>query len=317
MKELDPLPPGAKLFISDAVGMYTNRDTAHGLDIIGKWLKKLKAEGKITEQEYPTELMEHLLKLVMENNIIQFGDAYYKQLCDTAMGTSVACVYAYLYSDWKEIHDILPEYDKKTELFYHRRLIDDIFGKWVGGAGERWQHYQQNLNIFRPGKLEWEASKLSDSVNYLDLTISIGKDGNLDFKTYQKEDNLHLYVPQHSAHPNGTLKSLIAGSLQRYWMENTHVKNYQQITKLLFQQLQMRGYEHEKLVEVFRKAAKHIEKICIRKKKRRNESWIKICLYSIAISTPETSRERKFRKHLKVTLHHQKKAKMIMNLKSF
>lgn len=106
----------------------------------------------------------------------------------------------------------------EQQLFYHGRLIDDIFGIWVGGEGKRWEYYKQNLNNFKPRKLEWETSELSDSVNYLDLTISIGKDGDIEFKTYQKEYNLHLYVPQHSAHPNGTLKSLISGSLQRYWM---------------------------------------------------------------------------------------------------
>ena len=101
---------------TNAVEMYSNIDTAHCVEIVRKLLQKFKNEGKISEQEYPKELIESLLKLVMENNIIKFGDAHYKQLCGTAMGTLVACVYAYLYSGWKEIHDILPEYDRTTAI---------------------------------------------------------------------------------------------------------------------------------------------------------------------------------------------------------
>ena len=41
LNNIGKLPKGAKLFTSNAVSMYTNIDTDHGLEIINKWLKKL------------------------------------------------------------------------------------------------------------------------------------------------------------------------------------------------------------------------------------------------------------------------------------
>ena len=37
MKELGQLPSNAKLFTADAVSMYTNIDTEHGIETIKKW----------------------------------------------------------------------------------------------------------------------------------------------------------------------------------------------------------------------------------------------------------------------------------------
>ena len=226
---------------------------------MNKWLIKLENEGKITEFEFPRDLMINMLKLVMENSMFQFGDTYFLQLSGTAMGTSVACVYAYLYSGWKETQDILPEYNPKTELLFHGRLIDDIFGIWAGDDEARWKHYQENLNSFKPGKLEWETSQLSDSIDFLDLTISI-KNGKLEYRTYQKPYNLHLYIPSHSTHPQGTIKSLVIGSIERYWRQNSRKEDYQKIVSLLFQRLLARGFEYEKLVSVFKEAAACVDK---------------------------------------------------------
>ena len=123
------------------------------------------------------------------------------------------------------------------ELLFHGRLIDDICGIWAEDDKGRWEHYQKNLNVFKPGKLEWETSPLSDSVDFLDLTISIGNNGQIEYKTYQKPYNLHLYVPNHSAHPQGAIKSLVIGSIERYWRQNCRREDYQKIIALLFQRL--------------------------------------------------------------------------------
>ena len=190
--------------------------------------------------------------------MFQFGDTYFLQLSGTAMGTSVTCVYTYLYSGWKETQDILPEYSPKTELLFHGRLLDNIFGVWVGEDVERWEHYKENLNDFRPGKLEWETSPLLDSVDFLDLTINIGSNVQLKYNTYQKPYNLYLYIPNRSAHPKGTIKSLVIGSIERYWRQNSRREDYQKIVAQLFQRLLARGFEYKKLVS--KEAAEYADK---------------------------------------------------------
>ena len=41
LQDIGELPPTAKLFTADATSMYTNIDTNHAIDVIGKWLDSI------------------------------------------------------------------------------------------------------------------------------------------------------------------------------------------------------------------------------------------------------------------------------------
>jgi hypothetical protein len=58
------------------------------------------------------------------------------------------------------------------------------------------------------GALTWKVKELSKSVNFLDLTITIGEDCRIMTKTYEKLMNLYLYIP-----PALALKSIVYGNL--------------------------------------------------------------------------------------------------------
>ncbi|KAL7515981.1 hypothetical protein ACHAWF_000020 [Thalassiosira exigua] len=72
---LDDLPPNAKLFMTDAVLMYTNIDTDHAIKMMGKWLDKLERHGNLLEGFLIAAIMEAIV-LVMKNNIniFEWGD---------------------------------------------------------------------------------------------------------------------------------------------------------------------------------------------------------------------------------------------------
>ena len=65
------LPPNARLFSVDAVSMYSNIDTAHGLEVIAQWLRMYKTE---LPDNIPSDMINAALHLVMSDNILQFGD---------------------------------------------------------------------------------------------------------------------------------------------------------------------------------------------------------------------------------------------------
>ena len=46
LKKFEPLPPNARIYKADAVSMYTNIETNHGLEILRKFLEKLKRDGR-------------------------------------------------------------------------------------------------------------------------------------------------------------------------------------------------------------------------------------------------------------------------------
>ena len=71
--------------------------------------------------------------------------------------------------------------------------------------------------------------------------------------------NLHLYIPPKSAHPKGVLKSLIFGSLQRFWLQNSDKSDYMTTAAAFFGHLLNRGYTPTELTPIFEEAAASID----------------------------------------------------------
>jgi hypothetical protein len=172
------LPPNAKLFSVDAVGMYANIDTPHGIEVLTSWLRNYSDE---LPRSTPSDFLIAALNEIMKNNIIQFGDTFWRQLRGCAMGTSAAVNYAYLYVGLLEVRRLLPRY--KDSLLFFRRFIDDGIGVWVDPPHDthEWRSFFACLN--RWGTLKWTCAGHVDSLIFLDLNISIGRDRRFVFYT--------------------------------------------------------------------------------------------------------------------------------------
>ena len=68
--------------------------------------------------------------------------------------------------------------------------------------------------------LTWEFTELSNSVNFLDLTLTIMLDGKIKTIFFEKTLALNLYILPHSMHPPGVLTSHIFGSILRMFRLN-------------------------------------------------------------------------------------------------
>ena len=73
--KLGPLPPSAKIFTSDAVSMYSNIDPEEALPVIEDYLKRFGHElDDMCKDKF--KLLIKLTKLLMENNVFQFGSTW-------------------------------------------------------------------------------------------------------------------------------------------------------------------------------------------------------------------------------------------------
>jgi hypothetical protein len=253
LTNLDKLPPNARLFTTDAISMYTNIDTSHALKVLKKFIYKHQEYSTIHEKSAVLEGLE----LIMRNNIFQFGDTFWQQLNGTAMGVSPACMYATLYYAAHEEAFV----KKYPELKLYQRYIDDVIGIWVPltiNDDQRWKQFQSEMNRF--GKLRWEFTERTLTVNFLDLTITLDSYGNIQTQLYEKPENLYLYLPATSAHPFSTLKGLIHGMVYRT-IRLTSAKTTQTIElQNLVRRLTARGYKQSFLVDVINKTYQRIEK---------------------------------------------------------
>ena len=115
-KELDlkTLPSNALLFICDATSMYTKIKTGPAIHHIGQFALENKEHLNVT----PAVLMD-ALRLLMTNNVFQFGDTYWLQKFGTEMGAPPAPPWATIILGIYE-ETMLARFGHKLQLY--RRL---------------------------------------------------------------------------------------------------------------------------------------------------------------------------------------------------
>ena len=253
LEDLGELHPGTRLFTMDAVAMYTNIDTNHLIDVLGKFLELFKDE---LPDEYPTKLVIEAVSLVMRNNLFEFGDCIFKQLIGSAMGTPVAVQTATIYYAYHEITVLLPKFDR--HLQYYGRFIDDAIGVWNDlDDPEAFGRFCEDVDNF--GILRWEVEERCKQIDFLDLTIWINEENHIMTKTYRKPQNIYQYIPKKSAHPPGVGRAIIFGCMRRYRLQNSRRKDYLEQINLLYTHMKARGWPHHLLAEWIMKSADKLE----------------------------------------------------------
>ena len=260
------IPKNTRLFTCDAISMYTNIDIDRSISIIKNWFETFRHE---LPTNFPSSFLITAITIIMKNNIFTFGDTYWLQRTGTAMGTPCACMLATIYFSFHERTKILPKYSK--HIIFYKRYIDDVICLWYDPYNDQehdniaFENLQTDMNNF--GKLRWEFEPLTRSTTFLDLNIKLNEPmptqpnlTQISFSTFQKQHNLYLYLPPHSAHPPGITRSLVYGLLRKYWTQNTHLTDFHNITKLLFNRLLARGHSPKTLHSLFHHAAISIDK---------------------------------------------------------
>ena len=105
--------------------MYDYINTKHAIKAISWWMDDLN-EKNLLPEGFPLDAVKQAMKLIMMNNVFEFGDLHFLQLIGTAMGTSAAVMWVTIYFAYHEATRIIPKFDKFLE--YLRRFIDDILG---------------------------------------------------------------------------------------------------------------------------------------------------------------------------------------------
>ena len=243
------IPKTCQLFTADAVSMYTYIDIKHALETMNTWFVN---NEQLLPPLFPTHLILELLSIIMTHNVFKFGDLHYHQLSGTAMGTAVAPIFALLYYGIHEETTLLPKF--RSNIIYYRRFIDDIFVLWNPLHDDDCNHvsFEKDLAF---GKLEWKMEPPTTKTVFLDLNIEINR-GKIKTSTHHKPLNLHLYIPPKSAHPPKVLYGLIAGSIRRFWLQNSNPKDYRKNIVFLFDRLVARGHDRATLLPLFSRASR-------------------------------------------------------------
>lgn len=255
--ELGPIPNNASLFTYDAIKMYPSIETGPCLERLAEYLRRPDTQAKFPH--YHPEALIEALGLVMRNNRFKFGDVLVKQIKGIAMGMSPAPPIANLFVAIHEEKEVL-QYVARNWLKFLKRFIDDGIGIWLHHPDpaedeRRWKEFQ---DVVARGGLGWDFSKRSNSIDFMDVTISL-VDNKVEFVLYEKKLALHLYLPPHSSHPPGVVKGLVMGEVLRIFQLCTHDKDIDDNLSKFFGRLLRRGHQAEVLRPLFVKAVLNAE----------------------------------------------------------
>ena len=252
------VPPGGLSFTNDAKSMFTNIETNAALSVICPYLRTMEKEFG----HYNATILIQALEIVMKNNIIRFGDIYRKQIKGTAMGKPPAPPWATLFEGLHEI-EYLVTWRPYLQLF--KRFIDDSYGIWLPPAeltpeqsAEKWLEFKAEVN--NNHGLEWEFSELSDTAQFLDLTTKIQVDGRIKTSLYEKPMALYLFIPPHSAHPNGVLTGHICGNVLRIFRLNSDECDIIEDSVNFYNRFLSRGHKRDTIKPLFLKAIDNARK---------------------------------------------------------
>lgn len=242
----------ARFFTADAVSMYTNIDTDHALLVISNFLRSSHFCRDIA-----ADPIIRALEIIMRNNMFKFGDTHWLQITGTAMGTPPACMYAILYYGIHEL-SFVPRFRETVPCY--KRFIDDVFGIWImdddPDTDERnWTAFKEAMPF---GKLTWEFSQRTTSVDFLDLTLTLDHQ-RIVTRLYEKPLNLYMYIPPHSAHPPGILRGMITGYITRVFRLTSTKSDCEASIRNFYRRLCARGYTPSRLLPLFHDALKRAQ----------------------------------------------------------
>ena len=137
---------------------------------------------------------------------------------------------------------------------YHR-FIDDVLCIWLVDPDpakdhRKWTVFKSLMQDYYG--LEWMFEEFSDTVDCMDMKISIHED-RIVTSLYEKAINLYLYTPPHSAYLPGVLTRLVAGNILRIHLLCSDKEDINRCMKEIYVRLLVHGYQRDWLIPVFAK----------------------------------------------------------------
>ena len=192
LSSIHTLNEGTILVTLDVSSLYTNIPNREGIEACKIMLNTMRPHARA-----PTnDSIIKLLTLVLSKNNFDFNEKHYLQIGGTAMGTRVAPSYANTFMGWFEDEFV---YTYNPAPMVWKRFIDDIFVIWTHGL-ERLNAFVHHLNNCLPS-IKFEAEQSCSEIHFLDVTVSIDEQHNLQTDLYTKPTDSHNYLNYKSAHP--------------------------------------------------------------------------------------------------------------------
>ncbi len=245
IRDLGTINPNCLLATLDVSSLYTNIPNEEGLTSASSFLNRHR-----TGDARPSNLhLVHMLKMVLTMNNFEFNGEHYLQVGGTAMGTKVApsfanCFMGEFEKQYVETHPIKP--------LIWLRYIDDIFAIFDHNEPTV-QGFINDLNQCHHS-IKFTAEVSNTSVNFLDTTVCLTKDGKLHTDLYCKPTDAHNYLRFDSAHPSHLKRGIPYSQFLRVRRICTNTVDFDKHANTLSEHFERRKYPPNLISEALQRA---------------------------------------------------------------
>jgi Reverse transcriptase (RNA-dependent DNA polymerase) len=232
-----------KLIAADVKNLYTNIPHDGAIEAITDCLDS-DQEGR--PDKPPTALLIRALRIILENNNVEFHGQQFLQTKGIAMGTNAAPAIANIY---------MGKIDATIRSFNplgYFRFIDDGFIVWDESRDDL-QELITRVNATDPN-LELIFTEPMNTNTFLDVEITVTErvktDGKLDWKVHFKPTDSHQLLHKKSNHPHHTFAGIIKSQIIRYRRLCSRDEDVENACNVLFKVMVKRGYTRRELLEI-------------------------------------------------------------------
>ena len=204
------VPQGTIIVSMDVVALYHSIPIQDG--IVAVMEKIAEHEQEIDLLNMSLEEIEGLLNLVLNNNYFKFDDIVYRQREGVAMGNHLAPPFAIVFMDKLE-QKMLTTARKSPEFF--NRYVDDCLMAWTHGEEELLEFLRHSNSQHPNIRFTWEYSSQGRSVNYMDMSIKVTEEQQLEYGLYQKPSDSGVNLNFESAIPENLKMSVATQQFRR------------------------------------------------------------------------------------------------------
>ena len=213
-------------------------------------------EHSDSKHKYSEDAIIKMLEFLVDNVFVVFAGKVFQQTVGIPMGTNCAPLLAdiFLYSYEADFIQSLLSTGKKQlasrfNLTY--RYIDDVLS--INNP-----EFENYLGQMYPAELEIkDTTESTTSASYLDLLLSIGRDGQLHTSIYDKRDDFNFHITNFpflsSNIPSSPAYGVFISQLIRYARACSSYECFILRARRLSSKLRKQGYLVERLKSSFRK----------------------------------------------------------------
>lgn len=235
LKQLKIEKDDMKFTTLDVTALYPSIPIDKGIEAV----EKILTDYSITQnmKKHTKKLIIDLLTIVMHSIVVEFENQTYQQISGTAMGSTLAVVFANIYMYVLEFNALKL---LTNQPIYYKRYIDDII----------YITDQINANILYqslvsqdPINIKFTGNIAEDKCIHMDLELEI-QGSYIKTSLHQKAINRYMYAPRSSFVPPHQRTAFISNEVRRYAINCSSIDDWKNFTRLFISRLNMRGYRN-------------------------------------------------------------------------